>query len=283
MGTIRAAYAMSHSPGMTGFPEIADASQATAVHDAFDVLRRHLAGVGADVLVGISVDHFTNFSLGNLPTFAIGSAGGYTGPSAGLAGFLRLEPRTFPGHATLGKALLTEAIRAGFDPSSVGGDFVFDENFCVPLHFLGAVDIPFVPIIVNAVEPPYPSLRRCWQLGCTIGRFLEAQSIAERVVLMATGGLSHSVGTPEAGRIDVGFDRRVLALLAEGKAELLADLPPEDIDRAGNGAQEVRAWTVLAGAVGSALFDVLVYEPIPEWLTGTAAVTARLGNEQRGG
>jgi protocatechuate 4,5-dioxygenase beta chain/2,3-dihydroxyphenylpropionate 1,2-dioxygenase len=49
----------------------------------------------------------------------------------------------------------------------------------------------------------------------------------------------------------------------------------QEIDEAGNGAHEIRTWIVAAGAVRVG-FDVLAYEAVPEWLTGTAIAAARL-------
>ena len=48
-----------------------------------------------------------------------------------------------------------------------------------------------------------------------------------------------------------------------------------EIDAAGNGAHEIRTWLVAAGAAGTG-FDVLAYEPVQAWLTGTAVAAARM-------
>ena len=37
-------------------------------------------------------------------------------------------------------------------------------------------------------------------------------------------------------------------------------------------AQELRNWVALLGAVPGAKGEVLVYEPVPEWITGCATV-----------
>ena len=41
---------------------------------------------------------------------------------------------------------------------------------------------------------------------------------------------------------------------------------------AGNGAQELRNWITTAAIVDDARARVLAYEPVAEWLTGTAVV-----------
>lgn len=278
MGRVVAALATSHAPGITGFPERADAAQADRVHAALHELRRRLAEAQPDAVVCVSVEHFTNFFLSNLPAFCIGMADDYLSPAnQGFVEFLRVPQRTLPGHAMLGRTLLAEALRSGFDPSSSAGDFAFDENFAVPFQFLMPEQpIPLVPVIVNGVQPPFPTLRRCYDFGAMLGSAIERQTVAERVAVVATGGLSHWVGAPESGQIDVAWDRRVLNLLSRGQADEIAAWSDEQIDAAGNGAHEIRTWLILAGAVPRRGFDVLAYEPVPAWLTGTAVAAARI-------
>jgi protocatechuate 4,5-dioxygenase beta chain/2,3-dihydroxyphenylpropionate 1,2-dioxygenase len=104
---------------------------------------------------------------------------------------------------------------------------------------------------------------------------IEAQDDVGRVVVLGTGGLSHWVGMREAGNINEEFDRDFLDRLTSDDPARLTAYEQKDIDAAGNGADEIRAWIVAAGAAGTG-FDVLAYEPTPAWLTGTAVAAARL-------
>ena len=278
MGQIVAAFATSHAPGITGFPERAEPAQVEAIHWALHRLREQLEAARPDAVVGISVEHFTNFFLSNLPTFCIGIAESYLSPaSQQFVDFLRIPQRTIPGHAALGRAILEEALGSDFDPSSTAGDFGFDENFAVPFQFLMPErPLPVVPIVVNGVQPPFPTPRRCYQFGQMLGRAIGRQTAAERVALVATGGLSHWVGAPESGRIVGEFDRQVLDLLSRGRGAEIAEWTDRQIEPAGNGAHEIRTWLVLAGAVGERPFDVMAYAPVPAWLTGTAVACVPL-------
>jgi protocatechuate 4,5-dioxygenase beta chain/2,3-dihydroxyphenylpropionate 1,2-dioxygenase len=106
---------------------------------------------------------------------------------------------------------------------------------------------------------------------------IEATATARSVVVLATGGLSHWVGMPQAGTINEGFDRDFLIRLESGDAERLTDYDDAVLDAAGNGAHEIRTWLVAAGAAGKGVpFETLAYEPVPEWLTGTAIAAARM-------
>jgi len=276
-GRVVGVFATSHSPGMTGFPERADAAQRDAVHDAFAELRCRIQALEPDAIIAVSVEHFSNFSLANLPAFAIATAGSYLGPvTAEMAAFLNIGQRRYPGHADLGEHVYRFALESEFDPALVQGDFEFDENFCVPLEFLDPRSrIPLVPVVVNGVNRPAPTPRRCYEFGRMLRAAVAAQHSAPRVVVLATGGLSHWVGMRESGQINESFDRDFLGRLSSGDAARLTDYRQEQIDEAGNGADEIRTWLVAAGAAGTG-FDILTYEPVPAWLTGTAVAAARM-------
>ena len=54
----------------------------------------------------------------------------------------------------------------------------------------GRIDgIPLIPIFINCAAPPQPTFRRTRELGAAVGRF--ANSLGKRVLIMASGGLSH--------------------------------------------------------------------------------------------
>lgn len=275
MGELVGVVCASHSPGLTGFPDRADPAKARAVLAAFGTARDWIAGLAPDAIIAVSVEHFTNFSLANLPAFAICEGASHVGPvTPQMAGFLRIEQRRYAGEPELGAHLYRFALDHDFDPALVEGGLAFDENFCVPLHLLApGTGIPVVPVIVNGVNPPFPTPRRCYALGQLIRAAVAALPGAARVLVLATGGLSHSVGTPAAGEIDVAFDREFLRRIADGSAELLAGYTDEQIDVAGNGAHEIRTWIAGAGAAAAPLYP-LVYEPVPQWLTGTAVATS---------
>lgn len=277
MGSVVGVFATSHSPGITGFPEKADQNKREVVDAAYGQVRDRIAELEPDAIVGVSVEHFTNFFMDNLPVFSIATADEFEAPVTDEMGeFLRVKRYRHPGHPRLAAQVRRHALAEEFDPALVAGDFAWDENFCVPLKHLDPDHrFPVVPIIVNAVEPPMPTLNRCYQFGRMLRRAIEAQSEAERVVVLGTGGLSHWVGMPEAGQINEDFDRRFLDNLTEGRIDPILELTEEEIDAAGNGAHEIRSWIVAAGAAEGRGFDVLAYEPVPEWLTGTAIAAAR--------
>lgn len=275
--TIVGAFTASHSPGITGWPERAQADKRRNVESAYAEARNRMDALRPDAIIAVSVEHFTNFNLGNLPAFAVATGDSYLGPvTAEMAKFVDVPQHMYPGAADLGRHVYRFALESDFDPALVEGGLDFDENFCVPFKHLDPDSrYPLVPIIVNGVNPPWPSPRRCYDFGKMLARAVVAQDTYQRVVIVGTGGLSHWVGLPEAGNVNEEFDRDFLARFTEGDPQRLTDYTQDEIDAAGNGAHEIRTWLVAAGAVGVG-FDVLAYEAVPEWLTGTSVAAARM-------
>jgi protocatechuate 4,5-dioxygenase beta chain/2,3-dihydroxyphenylpropionate 1,2-dioxygenase len=268
-------FATAHSPGLTGFPERADRGRRAAVMAAFAEVAGRIERIRPDAIVAVSVEHFTNFFLANLPAFAVVTSDRHLGPvTAEMGEFLRIPQRRYAGAPELGAHIYRYALAHEFDPALADGGFDFDENFCVPLRLLGA-EAPVVPIVVNGVNPPYPTPKRCYDFGRMLRGAIEAATAARTVVVLATGGLSHWVGMPQAGTINEDFDRDFLARLEAGNGARLTDYDDAQLDAAGNGAHEIRTWLVAAGAAGVP-FETLAYEPVPEWLTGTAVAAARM-------
>jgi len=262
---------LAHSPGLTGFPERAEPSVAARASRAVATLRERIAALRPDVVLGISNDHFTSTSMRSLAPFALGTGASFDHPATErLEQFLRIQRRSVPGHPEMARYLVQELIVHDVDVTSMAGRFGFDENFSVPIHLLALDQTPFVPLIVNAVQHPMPTPRRCIEVGRRIGDALRRQHIAERVAVICTGGLSHSVGTPAAGTIDVEFDHMILSKLTEGRLDDLRDLPEDVISEAGNGAEEVRQWLVAAAVASPAVIELIDYQPVPQWLTAVA-------------
>jgi 2,3-dihydroxyphenylpropionate 1,2-dioxygenase len=55
----------------------------------------------------------------------------------------------------------------------------------------GGTDIPMVPLVVNTAAPPLPTMERCVALGRALGDAIRAAAARGRVLVVASGGLSH--------------------------------------------------------------------------------------------
>jgi aromatic ring-opening dioxygenase catalytic subunit (LigB family) len=261
-------YAASHTPVMLNFPELIAPQDLAEVQAGFVELGRRIAQARPQAVVVVSDDHVHNFFLDNLPAFCIGAADGYKTP---IEAWLKAEKRVLPGDAALGAYLLGEALEAGFDPA-LSMNLTLDHGTLTPLELAGVGrEIPVAPVLINCVQPPFPTMRRCLQLGRFLGEALRAYPGLERVAILATGGLSHDVGTPRMGLVNEDFDRTFLRLLAGDDDDALLAYARDRVNEAGNGAEEVRMWLVAHGAarsVGRRGFDVLYYKGLADWYAG---------------
>jgi hypothetical protein len=273
MAQIVAAALTAHAPLITAKPDIARPEQRDRLYAGFRELHRRLSASRADRLVMFVNDHLQNFGYDNLPAFCVGLAASYDAPSAGGAALMRIAPRRVSGDPAWAAALLEAGLEAGIDFAYSYEIESWDE-LSVPLHFLlPNGDVPVVTVYTNCAAPPLPLPRRCRQVGAFVGEFIRSSAGDERVALIATGGLSHWVGTPDTGRINPEFDQRILDRVARGDVESLTRLTWGEIERdGGNGGQEIRNWIALLGAVPGWTGEVLAYEPVAEWITGCATV-----------
>jgi Catalytic LigB subunit of aromatic ring-opening dioxygenase len=273
MAEIVAAALTSHAPLITGRPDVGKPEQRDRLYAGFHELGRRLAAARPELIVMFVNDHLQNFPYSNLPAFCVGLADEYDAPSAGGGKFMRLAPRKLRGDRAWATALLEAGLDAGFDFAYSYEIESWDE-LSVPLHFLTPDGgVPVLPIYTNCAAPPLPRLRRCHAMGGFVGDFIRAHPARRRVALVASGGISHWVGTPDTGRINPEWDHHVLDHIARADLEPLLGLTHEDIERdGGNGGQEIRNWIALLGAVHGWKGEALAYEPVAEWITGCATV-----------
>lgn len=274
MAEIVAAALTSHAPLMTGRPDIARPEQRERLYAGFQELRRRFAAARPGLIVMFVNDHVQNFPYSNMPAFCVGLADSYEAPSAGGAKLMKLTPRKIQGDSAFGMALLEAGLDAGVD-FAYSYELESWDEMSVPLHFLNPDgDVPVVPIYTNCGAPPLPRLRRCHAMGAFVGDFVRARPANERIALLATGGVSHWVGTPETGRINPEWDHWVLDHVARADVEPLLRLTWAQIERdGGNGGQEIRNWVALLGALPGWKGELLAYEGVPEWITGCATVS----------
>jgi aromatic ring-opening dioxygenase catalytic subunit (LigB family) len=232
----------------------------------FRELGRRCAAADPDILIEISPDHWVNFFLNNLPSVAIGVGDEHQGPPEP---FLKDFPwKVLPGAPRFGRHLVETALKSGFEPS-VSHRLTLDHGFCIPLWRMELARLPrLLPIILNDLEPPMPSIRRCLVWGRLLAQAIASYREDLRVAVLATGGLSHSIGEPTMGAIDEPFDRRCIERFSAGEEEPLAEFLEEALPQTGNGAQEVRNWVVAHGAAGSRGFELIDYLPAPEVYVG---------------
>src|ERR1700691_891265 len=220
MAELVGAFAASHGPLIARDWEKLTPAVRDWLAASFDELSRRLKATRPDVLVIVAPDHWTNFFIENPPTVCIGIGTEHDGPPEPF-----LKPRfphqTLAGHGGLARHVLRTALASGFDPA-LSHHLALDHGFCLPLWRMGLDPMPaIVPFILNSLEDPMPTMARCLEWGHLIAKAVASYPEDLRVAVLASGGLSHSIGEVTMGEVDEELDRACLrALGAAPDAEL---------------------------------------------------------------
>lgn len=284
------AYACSHAGLVVSRADQARADQRAAVFGAFKQMGTAIAALEPDAIVIVATDHGKIYPLTGIPQFTIGVSA-----TARAIGDAEIPPSELPVHQGFAQAILTGALDEGID-LAYSEQMQIDHSFAMPLY-LAETAIPIVPIAQNCNYPPLPTLARSYEVGRKLGAAIR-RGPPGRVVLVGTGGLSHWVGSEEqqrfrrrpagtrlgvqqtpltltdTGPVNAAFDRAFLDVICGGRTPAwLREYTTERLyDEAGNGAQEIRNWLLVAGAMDDRPASVLAYADVAEWLTGTAVV-----------
>ena len=265
MASLVGAFAASHGPLIVREWQRVPDEQKRRMAAAYRELGKRLSAAKPDVLVVVSPDHWSNFFLDNYPAVCIGVGETNEGPPEP---WMKDFPhRTVPGHPGLAMHIADQALREGFEPA-VSHRLKLDHGSCIPLWRMELERLPqIVPLLVNSIEPPMPSLARCYQWGTLLRKAIDSYAEPLRVAILGTGGLSHSIGEPTMGAIYEDFDRETIKRFSASQQSLIGFLE-EKLPQSGNGSEEVRNWLVAHGAAGGRGFELVDYLPVPKVLVG---------------
>jgi len=302
MASIVLGVGASHSTLMnTHWDKVVHTDRAEAFRDGLVAARDRIAQAHPDVVIVVGSNHFRGFWLDLIPAFTLGVGEVI---AAGDGGTPKGPQKTDPEFA---QELAAELVGAGTEVA-ISARLQIDHGQAHAIQYLlDGLDVPVVPLVVNVFAAPLPTLPRVAQLGANIAEAITRIGGDKRVVVVASGGLSHQLPWPsdwtdphgedeeflvEAwlnGRgewekydkhrreiivaaqptIFTDFDEQFLADLEKGELASYTQLTTPQIEaRAGNGGQELRTWLVMAAALGFAPGKALAYSPMPEWLTG---------------
>ena len=239
------AAATVHFPYMTAWPERASAEHRAATLHGFAQIAEAISRAHTETLIVVTSEHIVNLQPRMAPAFTIGTAAlheAFPEPQ------FKLAPQARRGDPELATELLRHLYSSGFDPAH-SIELRLDHGTTLPLAQLGLrPDVAIIPIIINTLFAPLPTLDRCRALGEALSRALHASVLGRRVAILATGGVSHTVGAPGMERNDPAFDRAFLDALING--DLTRACSPTDaaLAAAGNGTHEIRNWIVAAAA-----------------------------------
>jgi 2,3-dihydroxyphenylpropionate 1,2-dioxygenase len=291
---------MSHSPFATLLPPAGDEQPGGRFLADAKRVAAAVAELAPDAVVVIGPDHFHANFYDQMPPFVLGveAATGF-GDFGSTAGPL-------PVASGLAWAVRDGLAGAGFD-LSLSYALTVDHGVVQSYEMTtGGIELPMVPLVLNTAAPPLPGLARCVALGRALGDAIRRSPDTGRVLVVASGGLSHwlpsndprdpmagdrrdslihgrkdvrafaavreprvraMAGNPDAP-VNADWDRWFLDQLRTGDLEPVVALGHEKLEHeAGSGGHEVRTWLVGHAAAGLPLvWDS--YEPVPEWITG---------------
>lgn len=258
MARIVGSIASSHTPTIGfAFDQNKQSDPAWApIFEAYAPVQRWLLQKKPDVVFYIFNDHVTSFFFDHYSAFALGIGTSY--PPADEGG----GPRALPpleGHpklaAHIGNALMAEEFDLSFFQ-----DKALDHGAFSPLSVLWphepAWPAPIVPLQVGVVQFPIPSAKRCYKIGQALRRAIESYPEDLRVVIIATGGLSHQVHGERAGFNNVAWDKRFLELLEKDPVTLSEMTHAQLAELGGFEGAEVIMYLVMRGAMAASVRKV---------------------------
>jgi 2,3-dihydroxyphenylpropionate 1,2-dioxygenase len=297
---------MSHSPFATMMPPTGtDAPGGRFLADAARVARA-VSTLAPDALVVIGPDHFHANFYDAMPPFVLGVE------AAEAFGDFGSRSGPLPVASALAWSVRDALAGSGFD-IALSYALTVDHGIVQGYEMVrGGADIPMVPLVVNTAAPPLPSMARCLDLGRALGAAVRGAGWPGRVLVVASGGLSHwlpsndprdplvpverrvsmihgrwdvhavaaareprvraMAGNPDAP-VNAAWDTWFLKQLAAADPGPVTDLGDDGLEeQAGSGGHEVRTWLVGLAAADRPLVWTS-YEPVPEWITGMAIGT----------
>jgi 3-O-methylgallate 3,4-dioxygenase len=242
----------------------------SAIQSAIADLAQTLNDVAPDVVVLLGDDQEELFLDDCMPTFSVfwGDQswdrpefihGDMSVPSRAsvLWAFHGEAQEAYPGHPEFGRHVIENLMEQNFDVAqysrqheqrSLGHAFTFVRRRIMREDRI----IPMIPVLINTYVPPnQPTAARCYAFGQAIRKAIESWPGAERVAVIASGGLSHFV-------IDSEFDRQILEALAKGDGAALSSVPRSKLQ---SGSSEVLNWIAAGGALEGLRMKLVDYIP----------------------
>jgi 2,3-dihydroxyphenylpropionate 1,2-dioxygenase len=158
------------------------------VRSVFRGLKQEVEEYDPELIILFAPDHFNGMFYDMMPSFCVGARATAVGDWDSGHGALSVPE-------SLALDLL-DAVRADGVDAALSYRLMADHGFTQPLNLLtgSLMRYPVIPIFVNAAAAPLPTAERTMRLGAAVGRF--AATLDKRVLLIASGGLSHDPPLP---------------------------------------------------------------------------------------
>jgi Catalytic LigB subunit of aromatic ring-opening dioxygenase len=222
-----------------------------------------------DHIIVVYNDHLNYFDLDNYPTLAIGVGTRFRQADEGWG------PRDLPdldGDLSWGLHLTRELVEREFD-LTVSQDLAIDHGVFswLPYVLRPPWPVPITPIAVNMIRQPLPTANRLRSLGAALRASVATFPSDERVLIIATGGMSHQISGARFGIANSELDRYFLRRLPRHMDELIAVGVREYMRLGGTEAAELTLWFAMRAALSEQAEAVYTFQTFPA-ITGCGAL-----------
>lgn len=220
-----------------------------------------LAALRPDHLVVVYNDHLNHFDIDDLPTLAVGV--GESFPQAD-EGWGRRDLPLIGGDTEWGVHVVEQLVERDFDPHvSMALEVDHGIYSWFPYLFDQPWPVTITPIAINMVCWPIPTPRRLCALGRALAGAIASFPRDDRVVVVATGGMSHQISGARFGIANEELDRTFLELLPDHLDRLAAIPTTELMAMGGTEAAELTLWYAMRAALSDAATSVYAFQTFP--------------------
>ena len=180
--------AMSHSP-LLGINDPGEETT-TSLNAAFEKVKEFVYDFDPEVIVNFAPDHYNGFFYDLMPPYCIGYEAVGVGDYNSQEGPLQVP-------TAISEAMAQYVIDQGID-MAISRRMEVDHGTVQPMELLyhDIAAKPCVPIYVNGLARPFVPMQRVRAMGQAVGEFLK-EHVDQRVLLIASGGLSHDPPVPQ--------------------------------------------------------------------------------------
>jgi hypothetical protein len=274
MATVVGGIGISHSPSMgmefdrgTGGGEFSPRWQVW--YDGTRRVQELVAQFAPQHLVVVYNDHLNHFDLDNYPTLAIGVGESFRQADEGW-GWRDLPDLL--GDTRWGIHLTEHLVASEFD-LTVSQNLAIDHGIFSWIPYLVPTPWPLTitPIAVNMIRHPLPTANRLANLGRALRAGIESFPSDERVLVVATGGMSHQISGARFGIANEELDQYFLRMLPEHLDELMAIPIREYMRVGGTEAAELALWFSMRAALSAQAREAYTFQTFPA-ITGCGAL-----------
>jgi len=215
--------------------------------EGYEPAKRWLEQQRPDLMVVFYNDHMNRFFFDAYPTFAVGVSDLH--PQAD-EGWGKRDLPDVPGDSGFAWHLVRSIIEDEFDPT-VCQEMTVDHGILSVLPLLCDTPwpVPIIPIAVNVIQHPLPTPRRLHRLGQAVRRAVESYPHEKRVVVVATGGLSHQLHGSHFGLVNPEWDNRFMDMIESDPLPLTQLTHRDYMERGGAESVEMIMWLAMRAAL----------------------------------